>query len=243
MTTTDLHRMQDGLATARAEPGYRPGSGSGCCGHHARPRSCASAVGACSGRRTNSVAEAGGGAARHMRKWSVGASAVVADFRRLRLRRGASRCRPSVDCGKAGPSLSRPRPLNSGQRRPMSTTRRPSPPFLSSENTGHRDPGKTQGKKTGLDREGSTDLCARWRGRAWHTRHWPRCRGGRGRWTQQKRIAALKAAKRGERWMGIAKAAAMPFEELRKLREADPLFNQLLLAAREAAGRGEDIRL
>lgn len=36
---------------------------------------------------TGSVAEAGGGAARHTRAWSVGATAVVADYRRLMFRR------------------------------------------------------------------------------------------------------------------------------------------------------------
>jgi hypothetical protein len=44
----------------------------------------ASAGAACSGRRNGSVAEAGGGTARHTRAWSVGAPAVVADCRRLR---------------------------------------------------------------------------------------------------------------------------------------------------------------
>lgn len=39
---------------------------------------------------TDSVAEAGGGGARHTRAWSVGAPAVVADCRRLRFKRGAS---------------------------------------------------------------------------------------------------------------------------------------------------------
>lgn len=45
------------------------------------------AVAGCSGRRRkpSSVAEAGGGAARHTRAWSVDAPAVVADCRRLRL--------------------------------------------------------------------------------------------------------------------------------------------------------------
>lgn len=46
-----------------------------------------SADAACSGRRRGSVAEAGGGTARHTRAWSVGAPTVVADFRRLRFRR------------------------------------------------------------------------------------------------------------------------------------------------------------
>jgi hypothetical protein len=41
---------------------------------------------ACTGRRHGSVAEAGGGAARHTRAWSVSAPAVVADCRRLRFR-------------------------------------------------------------------------------------------------------------------------------------------------------------
>ncbi|MFJ9057186.1 hypothetical protein [Streptomyces sp. NPDC102409] len=40
--------------------------------------------------------------------------------------------------------------------------------------------------------------------------------------------------------MGIAQAASMPYEALRKLRETDTLFNRLLLAAREAGERGED---
>lgn len=48
-------------------------------------------VTACSGRRTDSAAEVGGGAARHTRAWSVGAPAVVADCLRLRFTRGASK--------------------------------------------------------------------------------------------------------------------------------------------------------
>lgn len=45
----------------------------------------ASAGAACSGRRHGSVAEAGEGITRHTRARSVGAPAIVADYRRLRL--------------------------------------------------------------------------------------------------------------------------------------------------------------
>lgn len=47
---------------------------------------------------TDSVAEAGGGAARHTRAWSVGRLAIVADRRRSRYRRPESTVQRAVRC-------------------------------------------------------------------------------------------------------------------------------------------------
>lgn len=47
----------------------------------------------------------------------------------------------------AGPSLGRPRPLGSGQRRPTSTIRRTSPPLLTSEDPAHQDPRQDPGQE------------------------------------------------------------------------------------------------
>lgn len=55
----------------------------------------------------SSVAEAGGGAARHTRAWSVGVLSVVADCRRLRFRRVASKV-PAASRARQGWAVSGP---------------------------------------------------------------------------------------------------------------------------------------
>lgn len=93
---------------------------------------------------TSSVAEAIGGAARHR---SVGAPAVVAGCRRLRFGLGASRMSAAKQAREAGPSLGRPRSLNSGQGRRTMTTRRTSPLSLNSKNPAHQDPRQDPGQE------------------------------------------------------------------------------------------------
>lgn len=88
-TTTTAGGYQRPSITPRPAcwtPIGRPADSLGRGGPHPRSHDHASTGAACSGRRHGSVAEAGGGTTRHTRAWSVGAPAVVADCRQLRLR-------------------------------------------------------------------------------------------------------------------------------------------------------------
>ena len=113
------HGEQRELATSRSGPQHRPAAGQL---STRRQKAQASQAEDSAGRRrqalavhTGNMAEASWGAARHTRAWSAGGPPswlTVVGWASDGSQRGR---RPSVRCGRVGPSLGRPRPLDSGQ--------------------------------------------------------------------------------------------------------------------------------